>query len=114
MTSKGWVLCVKTVPDAENTPPSTDGARHWEITAAPGTGLNSIAVEMTSYVLLALLSGPVLDGFGLGYSSSIVRWLVKQQDRNGGFSSTQVGMLSFHLDFFTLDLADALIQSDLQ
>ncbi|XP_062310598.1 alpha-2-macroglobulin-like protein 1 [Osmerus eperlanus] len=67
----------------------TDGARHWEGTATPGTGLNSIAVEMTSYVLLALLSGPVMEGFGLDYASSIVLWLVKQQDPNGGFSSTQ-------------------------
>ncbi|XP_067087782.1 alpha-2-macroglobulin-like protein 1 [Osmerus mordax] len=67
----------------------TDGARHWERTATPETGLNSIAVEMTSYVLLALLSGPVMQGFGLDYASSIVRWLVRQQDLNGGFSSTQ-------------------------
>ncbi|XP_046893857.1 alpha-2-macroglobulin-like [Hypomesus transpacificus] len=67
----------------------TDGARHWEGAATPGTGLNSIAVEMTSYVLLALLSGPVMEGFGLDYASTIVLWLVKQQDINGGFSSTQ-------------------------
>ena len=85
-------------PDAENTPSSTDGARHWEGAATPGTGLNSIAVEMTSYVLLALLSGPVMDGFGLDYASTIVRWLVRQQDYNGGFSSTQVRIPTFHLN----------------
>ena len=45
---------------------------------------------MTSYVLLALLSGPALPNFGLDYSSSIVRWLVQQQNPYGGFSSTQV------------------------
>lgn len=45
---------------------------------------------MTSYVLLALLSGPTLPGFGLGYSSGIVRWLARQQNPYGGFSSTQV------------------------
>lgn len=45
---------------------------------------------MTSYVLLALLSGPDLPEFGLDYSSSIVRWLIQQQNPYGGFSSTQV------------------------
>lgn len=45
---------------------------------------------MTSYVLLALLSGPALPEFGLDYSSSIVRWLIQQQNPYGGFSSTQV------------------------
>lgn len=46
---------------------------------------------MTSYVLLALLSGPAMPGFGLDYSSGIVRWLTQQQNPYGGFSSTQVG-----------------------
>lgn len=46
---------------------------------------------MTSYVLLALLSGPALPDFGLDYSSGIVRWLAQQQNPYGGFSSTQVG-----------------------
>lgn len=46
---------------------------------------------MTSYVLLALLSGPALPDFGLDYSSGIVRWLANQQNPYGGFSSTQVG-----------------------
>lgn len=45
---------------------------------------------MTSYVLLALLSGPALPGFGLDYSAGIVRWLARQQNPYGGFSSTQV------------------------
>ncbi|XP_051965892.1 alpha-2-macroglobulin-like protein 1 [Xyrauchen texanus] len=49
----------------------------------------SLEVEMSAYVLLALLSGPTLPRFGLGYSASIVGWLVKQQNAYGGFSSTQ-------------------------
>ncbi|XP_051535073.1 alpha-2-macroglobulin [Myxocyprinus asiaticus] len=49
----------------------------------------SLEVEMSAYVLLALLSGPTLPKFGLGYSASIVGWLVKQQNAYGGFSSTQ-------------------------
>ncbi|KAG2469590.1 MUG2 protein, partial [Polypterus senegalus] len=44
---------------------------------------------MTSYVLLSLLSGPPLPGFGLMYASEIVQWLVRQQNSHGGFSSTQ-------------------------
>lgn len=64
--------------------------RHWDRAGAAETGLDSLEVEMTSYVLLALLSGPTLPGFGLDYSSGIVRWLVRQQNPYGGFSSTQV------------------------
>eukprot|EP00079_Xenopus_tropicalis_P031751 XP_017945522.1 PREDICTED: LOW QUALITY PROTEIN: alpha-2-macroglobulin [Xenopus tropicalis] len=46
----------------------------------------SAEVELTSYVLLALLSGPNKD---LGKASEIVNWLSKQQNPYGGFSSTQ-------------------------
>ncbi len=52
--------------------------------------MGSVEVEMSAYVLLALLSGPSLPGFGLGYSAGIVHWLTKQQNAYGGFSSTQV------------------------
>ncbi|XP_015192992.2 alpha-2-macroglobulin-like protein 1 isoform X2 [Lepisosteus oculatus] len=67
---------------------TTGGSRHWSRSGDDGE-TSSLDVEMTSYVLLALLSGPELPSFGLGYSSSIVRWLVKQQNPYGGFSSTQ-------------------------
>ncbi|XP_035289611.1 alpha-2-macroglobulin-like [Anguilla anguilla] len=65
----------------------TGQGRHWENAGASGEG--SLAVEMTSYVLLALLSGPPLSDFDLGYATSIVRWLAHQQNPYGGFSSTQ-------------------------
>uniref|UniRef100_A0A3P9HPK2 Alpha-macroglobulin receptor-binding domain-containing protein n=1 Tax=Oryzias latipes TaxID=8090 RepID=A0A3P9HPK2_ORYLA len=65
------------------------GTRHWKRDGAPETGLDSVEVEMTSYVLLALLSGPSLPGFGLDYAAGIVRWLAQQQNPFGGFSSTQ-------------------------
>uniref|UniRef100_A0A8C4H941 Alpha-2-macroglobulin n=1 Tax=Dicentrarchus labrax TaxID=13489 RepID=A0A8C4H941_DICLA len=65
------------------------GTRHWDRAGASGKGLDSLEVEMTSYVLLALLSGPAMPDFGLDYSSSIVRWLAQQQNPYGGFSSTQ-------------------------
>lgn len=67
------------------------GTRHWERVGASGKGLDSLEVEMTSYVLLALLSGPALPGFDLDYSAGIVHWLSQQQNPYGGFSSTQVG-----------------------
>uniref|UniRef100_H2L617 Alpha-2-macroglobulin-like protein 1 n=1 Tax=Oryzias latipes TaxID=8090 RepID=H2L617_ORYLA len=65
------------------------GTRHWKRDGAPETDLDSVEVEMTSYVLLALLSGPSLPGFGLDYAAGIVRWLAQQQNPFGGFSSTQ-------------------------
>uniref|UniRef100_A0A3Q3N8V5 Alpha-2-macroglobulin-like n=1 Tax=Mastacembelus armatus TaxID=205130 RepID=A0A3Q3N8V5_9TELE len=65
------------------------GTRHWERPGASGKGLDSLEVEMTSYVLLALLSGPPMPDFGLDYTSGIVRWLTQQQNPYGGFSSTQ-------------------------
>lgn len=50
---------------------------------------DSLSVEIASYVLLAKLSGsPSTED--LGYASRIVRWLTKQQNYYGGFSSTQV------------------------
>ncbi|XP_071327740.1 alpha-2-macroglobulin isoform X1 [Trachinotus anak] len=65
------------------------GTRHWDRAGASGKGLDSLEVEMTSYMLLALLSGPAMPEFGLDYSSGIVRWLAQQQNPYGGFSSTQ-------------------------
>ncbi|XP_051719987.1 alpha-2-macroglobulin-like protein 1 [Ctenopharyngodon idella] len=63
-------------------------ARYWTLTNN-AQNMGSVEVEMSAYVLLALLSGPSLPGFGLNYSSGIVYWLSKQQNAYGGFSSTQ-------------------------
>ncbi|XP_030599943.1 alpha-2-macroglobulin isoform X2 [Archocentrus centrarchus] len=63
--------------------------RHWKRAGASGKGLDSLEVEMTSYVLLALLSGPSIPGFGLDYSAGIAHWLTQQQNPYGGFASTQ-------------------------
>ncbi|XP_015250542.1 PREDICTED: pregnancy zone protein-like [Cyprinodon variegatus] len=65
------------------------GTIHWERVESSVNGMDSIAVEMTSYVLLALLTSPPLNGFGLDYASGIIRWLAQQQNPYGGFSSTQ-------------------------
>ncbi|OCT69759.1 uncharacterized protein LOC379686 isoform X2 [Xenopus laevis] len=70
-----------------------EGQLHWE--RKPATVPSDLSywsrapsaeVELTSYVLLALLSGPNKD---LGKASEIVNWLSKQQNPYGGFSSTQ-------------------------
>ncbi|CAI9609646.1 unnamed protein product [Staurois parvus] len=69
-----------------------DGQLYWQRAPTPPSNVpnwyraSSFEVEMTAYVLLALLSGPKQD---LGKSSEIVRWLTKQQNSYGGFSSTQ-------------------------
>ncbi|XP_073451720.1 alpha-2-macroglobulin-like isoform X3 [Aquarana catesbeiana] len=69
-----------------------DGQLHWKRDLVPTKQDSywyrapSAEVEMTSYVLLALLSGPEPD---LGKATEIVNWLSKQQNPYGGFSSTQ-------------------------
>ncbi|XP_008296524.1 alpha-2-macroglobulin-P-like [Stegastes partitus] len=62
------------------------GFFHWSQTSAKTSA--SLSVEISSYVLMAKLSAsPTNDD--LVYASSIVRWLTKQQNYYGGFSSTQ-------------------------
>lgn len=51
----------------------------------------SAEVEMTSYVLLAhLVADPAPTSEELTSASHIVKWITKQQNSQGGFSSTQV------------------------
>uniref|UniRef100_A0A7N5P161 Pregnancy zone protein-like n=1 Tax=Ailuropoda melanoleuca TaxID=9646 RepID=A0A7N5P161_AILME len=51
----------------------------------------SVEVEMTSYLLLAYLTAwPAPSSEDLSVASRIVKWITKQQNPNGGFSSTQV------------------------
>uniref|UniRef100_A0A8C4M689 Alpha-2-macroglobulin n=1 Tax=Equus asinus asinus TaxID=83772 RepID=A0A8C4M689_EQUAS len=50
----------------------------------------SAEVEMTSYLLLAYLTAqPAPSSEDLSVASRIVKWITKQQNPNGGFSSTQ-------------------------
>ncbi|OWK03854.1 hypothetical protein Celaphus_00013978, partial [Cervus elaphus hippelaphus] len=50
----------------------------------------SVDVEMTSYCLLAYLTAqPAPSSEDLSVATKIVKWLTKQQNPNGGFSSTQ-------------------------
>ncbi|XP_040178084.1 alpha-2-macroglobulin-like protein 1 [Rana temporaria] len=70
---------------------STGSDLHWPYSSSSSEGyvLASASVELTAYVLLALVSGPPLSTEELTTSSRIVSWLSKQQNPYGGFASTQ-------------------------
>ncbi|NXP15730.1 OVOS protein, partial [Thinocorus orbignyianus] len=73
------------------------GSIHWQRENKPRaenfpafySRASSAEIEMTSYVLLALLNKAKLTPEDSSYISFIVRWLVKQQNPYGGFSSSQ-------------------------
>ncbi|XP_026076244.1 alpha-2-macroglobulin-like [Carassius auratus] len=65
---------------------------HWSQTSSGDT----LAVEISSYVLLAVLSVQPLTTTDLGYANRIVNWLVAQQNPYGGFSSTQDTVVALH------------------
>ncbi|KAK1341412.1 hypothetical protein QTO34_017818 [Cnephaeus nilssonii] len=57
----------------------------------------SAEVEMTSYVLLAYLTAqPAPSSEDLTSASHIVKWIIKQQNSYGGFSSTQDTVIALH------------------
>ncbi|XP_056308970.1 pregnancy zone protein-like [Danio aesculapii] len=58
---------------------------HWSQTTSGDT----LAVEISAYVLLAVLSVHPVTTANLGYANRIVNWLVAQQNPYGGFTSTQ-------------------------
>ncbi|XP_075758604.1 ovostatin-like [Pelodiscus sinensis] len=60
-----------------------------EISPSFNSRAASAEIEMTCYVLLALLQGPTLTQKNLSYAAQIVQWVAKQQNPYGGFSSTQ-------------------------
>ncbi|XP_078062139.1 alpha-2-macroglobulin-like [Mustelus asterias] len=72
-----------------------DGLTHWRREQEPEEEHDywwrapSAEVEMTAYVLLALLSQPQVPTSDLDRAIPIVRWLVKQRNSYGGFASTQ-------------------------
>ncbi|XP_063818159.1 alpha-2-macroglobulin isoform X2 [Pseudophryne corroboree] len=75
-----------------------DGTVHWHrpeyadesgTVRAPHRRAQSIEVEMNAYVLLAILAKPKIADEDITAATKIVTWLIKQQNPNGGFSSTQ-------------------------
>ncbi|XP_043082079.1 alpha-2-macroglobulin-P-like [Puntigrus tetrazona] len=72
---------------------TTEGTKlHWSQTTSGDT----LAVEISSYVLLAVLSVKPLRTANLTYANRIVNWLVAQQNPYGGFSSTQDTVVALH------------------
>ncbi|XP_051551628.1 alpha-2-macroglobulin-like protein 1 [Myxocyprinus asiaticus] len=67
----------------------TSGGLHWSQMVSGTKTTGSLAVEISSYVLLAVLTVNPLSAVDLGYANQIVHWLVQQQNPYGGFSSTQ-------------------------
>uniref|UniRef100_A0A8C9KPA1 Alpha-macroglobulin receptor-binding domain-containing protein n=1 Tax=Serinus canaria TaxID=9135 RepID=A0A8C9KPA1_SERCA len=73
-----------------------DGQIHWSQTSSklrtstsPWSQPVPVDVELTAYVLLALLSKPNVTESDLTTASGIVAWLTRQQNAYGGFASTQ-------------------------
>ncbi|XP_075409473.1 pregnancy zone protein-like [Tenrec ecaudatus] len=75
-----------------------DGSIHWqhprklqeESTFFYQPRAPSVEVEMAAYVLLAYLTAqPAPSSADLSMASRIVKWIIKQQNPHGGFSSTQ-------------------------
>uniref|UniRef100_A0A3B3QDC3 CD109 molecule n=1 Tax=Paramormyrops kingsleyae TaxID=1676925 RepID=A0A3B3QDC3_9TELE len=66
---------------------SDEGLLHWSPPSSEAS--TSLSVELTSYVLLAVLRRPQLSAADRGYTSRIAGWLVRQQNPQGGFFSTQ-------------------------
>ncbi|XP_068113698.1 LOW QUALITY PROTEIN: alpha-2-macroglobulin-like [Hyperolius riggenbachi] len=55
----------------------------------PSSRAPSLEIEMTSYILLAMLHKPELTNEDLTHATKVVSWIIKQQNPNGGFTSTQ-------------------------
>ncbi|KAL7848740.1 hypothetical protein SRHO_G00203630 [Serrasalmus rhombeus] len=66
---------------------SGDGHLHWSQSASDDS--DSLSVEISSYVLLAVLTTSEVTAADLGYANRIVSWLMRQQNPYGGYSSTQ-------------------------
>ncbi|XP_020143233.2 alpha-2-macroglobulin-like [Microcebus murinus] len=81
-----------------------DESVHWERPEKPKPQVRyfepqapSAEVEMTSYVLLAHLTAqPAPTSEDLASATRIVKWITKQQNSQGGFSSTQDTVVALH------------------
>nr|XP_009917431.1 PREDICTED: ovostatin-like [Haliaeetus albicilla] len=89
--------CESSLRELQKSAKDVGGSQHWEqegrspseespsfLDHAP-----SAEVEITSYVLLALLYKPNRNQEDLTKASGIVQWIIRQQNPYGGFSSTQ-------------------------
>ncbi|NXU86100.1 OVOS protein, partial [Xiphorhynchus elegans] len=89
--------CESFLEELQKSANEVDGSWHWEQEERPPSEESpsfldhapSAEVEITSYVLLALLYKPNQNKEDLTKASGIVQWLIRQQNPYGGFSSTQ-------------------------
>ncbi|NXI72840.1 OVOS protein, partial [Anseranas semipalmata] len=90
-------ICESFLRELQKSAKEVDGSKHWEQKQRspsekspffPGHA-PSAEVEITSYVLLALLYKPNRNQEDLTKASAIVQWIIRQQNPYGGFSSTQ-------------------------
>ncbi|KAL6471080.1 hypothetical protein MHYP_G00197300 [Metynnis hypsauchen] len=79
--------CAQLLKKLDSIAISGDGHLHWSQSVSYDS--DSLAVEISSYVLLAVLTKTKVTATDLGYAHRIVSWLVRQQNPYGGFSSTQ-------------------------
>ncbi|KFV85384.1 Ovostatin, partial [Struthio camelus australis] len=89
--------CESFLKELQKSAKKLDGSMHWEqeqrspLEKSPSflDHAPSAEVEITSYVLLALLYKPNRNQEDLTKASGIVQWIIRQQNPYGGFSSTQ-------------------------
>ncbi|XP_075408200.1 ovostatin-like isoform X2 [Tenrec ecaudatus] len=86
----------------QETAKKRDGLVYWELEKKPSVEeaalgyrwASSAEIETNCYVLLALLSHPQLTSGELSYASQIVKWVSRQQNSRGRFSSTMDTVLA--------------------
>ncbi|XP_063999068.1 ovostatin-like [Pogoniulus pusillus] len=89
--------CEAFLRELQKSAKEVDGSQHWEqeersLSEKSPSFLDhapSAEVEITSYMLLALLCKPNWNQDDLTKASGIVQWIIRQQNPYGGFSSTQ-------------------------
>ncbi|NXU52225.1 OVOS protein, partial [Turnix velox] len=89
--------CESFLRELQKSAKEAGGSQHWEREERSSSEESpsfldhapSADVEITSYVLLALLYKPNRSQEDLTKASRIVQWIIKQQNPYGGFASTQ-------------------------
>uniref|UniRef100_A0A8V0ZKN1 Ovostatin n=1 Tax=Gallus gallus TaxID=9031 RepID=A0A8V0ZKN1_CHICK len=89
-------ICESFLRELQKSAKEVDGSKYWEQNqrSAPEKShlldhVQSTDVEITSYVLLALLYKPNRSQEDLTKASAIVQWIIRQQNSYGGFASMQ-------------------------
>ncbi|NXH14273.1 OVOS protein, partial [Bucco capensis] len=89
--------CESLLRELQGSAKEMNGSQYWEQEPRSPSGTSppflehapSAAVEISAYLLLALLHKPNWNQEDLTKASRMVQWLLRQQNAYGGFSSTQ-------------------------